>query len=296
MIVNFNSSDVLADCLASLRDDRVHVVVVENGSTVAGELERCEALLAPLSKATLVSSLDNRGFGAGVNLGVSAVPLTPSDVVWVLNPDTVIPDGAFDSLEQALVDLGDVIVSPVITSGTHGELIWFAGGTLDLRRGSSRHVSSVPEATAPIPCSFMPGAALMCTGRTWEKIGGFREDLFLYWEDADLSLRASDLGIPMFVIPGVRVWHQVGASSAREGKSTIWYYYISRNRLIVCSTGFWSALRILFGPGLATTARLAMRALSERQRPIKKFCAYVAGTSAGLQRSIGYARKGTQPQ
>ena len=66
----------------------------------------------------------------------------------------------------------------------------------------------------PVPhMSFVTGAAMMMHISTFELIGGFREDLFLYWEDVDLSLRAGRAGVRMELVPDARVWHAEGGSA-----------------------------------------------------------------------------------
>lgn len=127
VIVSFNSSDVILDCLESLLAApgvALHVVVVDNAST-DGTPETLEAwaagrvpyaapadlpfALAPAPKPlrltspeaepppaapalTLIRAGVNGGFAAGVNLGLAELARHPGiNRFWVLNPDSVAP-------------------------------------------------------------------------------------------------------------------------------------------------------------------------------------------------------------
>lgn len=126
VIVSFNATDVILDCLDSLlaaSDVVLHIVVVDNASTdgsadlirtwAAGQAgtrqtpdlpfpvpHRKEAL--PLydrvpdtsehSTVTLLEAGVNGGFAAGVNIGLAALHQIPTlDRFWVLNPDCIVP-------------------------------------------------------------------------------------------------------------------------------------------------------------------------------------------------------------
>jgi hypothetical protein len=123
----------------------------------------------------------------------------------------------------------------------------------------------------------------MCTAGTLTALGGFREDLFMYWEDVDLSLRASADGRPLITCSGAVVWHLEGGSSGEgSGRSALYYRYTARNRIVV-SAPCTSAVRILLGPGAAVSARsLAAPLLRERHRRVAKTMAAGRGMLEGL--------------
>src|SRR6056297_1430544 len=106
IIVTYNSSDVIRNCLESLilsEGEVVRVVVVDNASTDATvqimrdwAAERASrfqevslhASVQPKAQCTLIQSDVNRGFAGGVNLGLKAQMMDPEcDLFWILNPD-----------------------------------------------------------------------------------------------------------------------------------------------------------------------------------------------------------------
>lgn len=295
VIVNFRSVHYLRDCLTSLNSlIGCQITVLDNGSGNE-EVVLLTELLASYPNARLVSSNENLGFGAGVNLAARSADIHEDDLVWVLNPDTTVARDAAAILEKSILEDRADIVSPLIASGPiEDERIWFAGGDIDMKRGRSYHLKhGRPLDEAPrfeTSSGFITGAAPMFRGSVWLELGGFREDLFLYWEDADLSLRASALGQRLVMIPAARIWHREGGSSSQlSGLSPTYYYYAQRNRLVVCSEGL-RRTKLAFIDGSLETARLLLKPLlRERDHRLRKFFASAAGLAAGLRGQTGRA-------
>ena len=57
------------------------------------------------------------------------------------------------------------------------------------------------------------GAAMLVRRDAFDRVGGFDERYFLYWEDADLCRRLRGAGWSTRFVPGARV-HQPGGASA----------------------------------------------------------------------------------
>lgn len=125
----------------------------------------------------------------------------------------------------------------------------------------------------------------MLTAKTFRALNGFREDLFLYWEDADFSRRATDAGLRLAVDLDAQVWHAVGGSGDAHGRSATYYRYMQRNRLIVAST--WSSRSgLVFGAGAVETLKLLARPIKERTGKLGKIRAGAVGLIEGF-RSAG---------
>lgn len=293
LIVNYRSADYLRECLLSLNSlDDCQITILDNASGAA-EVRVVRNILSDIPNACLVVSHTNLGFGAGVNLAAEAARITPNDIVWVLNPDTAVSVGAVDKLRQVIHEDRADIVSPLIVTGPRTEpRIWFAGGDVDTRRGTSvhfQHGARVDQCPAQeVESPFITGAAPMFKGSIWLELKGFREDLFLYWEDADLSLRANLLKFRLMLVPSAIVWHREGGSSDEgDGLSSTYYYYAQRNRLVVCS-GASSRACLALGTGLLETSRLLLKPLvRERRDRLRKFAASTAGLVAGLRGETG---------
>lgn len=291
-IVNYNSSTYVRECVRSLASVECEIVVLDNASA-----SNDRAVLRKLGESDgrlrIIESSTNVGFGAGFNQLLGVLEAADTDAIWLLNPDTVVHPGAARELTAELERwAGPVLLSPMITR-LDGR-IWFCGGALDQRRGLSTHVDigkPVPrEPSEPLDATFMSGAALISTAGTWRRMGGFREDLFLYWEDADLSIRAAALGIPLRVVPAAVVEHHEGGSTrgSDPGRSAIFFYYYSRNRLLVCGDGALGRVNVAFGRGLVGTLRqFGLVLLREPVEKRAKLWAVARGMIHGICGSSG---------
>lgn len=295
LIVNYRSASYLRECLRSLGPtDEIRVTLLDNASG-SDDLKQIRSILSDFPEVSLITSETNLGFGAGVNLAARAAGIEDSDLVWVLNPDTSCEPGAAQALARVLEERRADVVSPLIVTGPRASpKIWFAGGSIDMRRGKSIHSGhGNPLEQAPVietDVQFITGAAPMFHGSAWLKLGGFREDLFLYWEDVDISLRAKRLGLRLLMIPTARIWHREGGSSSeQDGLSATYYYYAQRNRLVVCAlepNGRSAA--ILAMRGMTETVRLLAKPLvRENNDRLAKFAASLAGLLAGLRGQVG---------
>src|SRR5438105_7672117 len=94
VVLNWNGWRDTARCLASLRASsypRLHVVVVDNGSTDGSPQRLAPLLDAPWGE--LVEAGRNLGFTGGVNIGLRLVLERGADYAFLLNNDaTVAPD------------------------------------------------------------------------------------------------------------------------------------------------------------------------------------------------------------
>lgn len=91
IIVNWNTRDILQDCLKSIyeqtRDIDFEVIVIDNASS-DGSAEMVKAEFPPV---ILIENTKNRGFAAANNQGVK---IARGRYVLLLNSDTVVFDGA----------------------------------------------------------------------------------------------------------------------------------------------------------------------------------------------------------
>nr|WP_274611188.1 glycosyltransferase family 2 protein [Rathayibacter toxicus] len=284
-MVSYASAELVRAVVHSLRDEPVASInVLENGSG-AEQVRLLHETAHSEPRMRVTVSTVNLGFGAGVNNLANSVTADDQDLIWVLNPDTVVSPGCVSRLRGYLAEHPRTIASPLILDVNGG--IWFAGGELSVATGRSTHSlygRSPDEApTVPFSTRFMTGAAMVTGIATWRSLDGFRDDLFLYWEDSELSLRAAHSGVALTVIPDARITHlEGGSSSAGNGRSSTYYYYYARNRLRVCAQ-YTSMINLLLGRGAVETARGIVKPLfREHSARLAKTIASVRGTVSGL--------------
>lgn len=287
VMVNYRSAKHVDLCLRSLEKEPIASITIVDNNSGKSYLESLYSVTSRYANVRVVESAVNGGFGAGVNAAVAASGALEEDAIWILNPDTVVHTGCVQALVQRL-ELDTDIVSPLILSGdVVNSTIWFAGGYVDLRAMKTPHlyfgrrISEVPELPDFIATDFVTGAAPCMFRSTWNRLGGLRSDFFMYWEDADLSLRAQAAGLRMEVVSNARVWHAVGGTSGSSGLSPLYYRFMQKNRAKVAREQ--GVLRnIFFGKGLLETARLTIRPLFENSSKFKAFRATLYGLKEGI--------------
>jgi GT2 family glycosyltransferase len=89
-----------------------------------------------------------------------------------------------------------------------------------------------------------------------EAIGGFDEQFFLYWEDADLCWRLHEQGWQVVYDPQVRVIHQVGGSSKHASMRSLVAFHRSAYLLYrkQVTGSAWHPLSVVAAVGLSVRA------------------------------------------
>jgi GT2 family glycosyltransferase len=70
------------------------------------------------------------------------------------------------------------------------------------------------EDTKPLQVEAVIGACMLMKRSTFEQIGMFSEDYFMYGEDIDLCYKISKAGYRNYYIPSAAITHHGGKSSA----------------------------------------------------------------------------------
>ena len=223
VIVSFNAREDLACALASLRDAPPKVshsvVVVDNASTDgAPDLVRTQ-----FPEVRLLETGENLGFARANNLGIRD---TRSDYVLVLNPDTIVPAGAIDTLvarmdaEPAIAAVGPRLVDAEgraeLSFGTTYTPWTEARRKLTLAldaRGVSAVRAWIDRATrGRREPDWLSGACLLVRRSAGEAAGWFDERYFLYAEDVDLCAALRARGGRIVFAPDAEVIHLRGRS------------------------------------------------------------------------------------
>lgn len=262
-IVNYKSAAFLHECLSSLSSPLVRSIFILDNASPGDEVRLLRQLAQLDTRIRLIEETRNVGFGGGHNAISKAATREDGEIVWLLNPDTIVAPAAVERLVSAIEHLEADIVSPAILTGVERERIWHCGGTIDTRSGEvtdslvGRDPAALDAAPIVLASTFLSGAAPMMRRDTWDALGGFDERLFLYWEDVELCLRATRFGYRLAARTDARIWHVEGGSSKsdRRGRSRV-YYLASRNRVLVCRENWWQGWSLVVGYGAPVFARL----------------------------------------
>lgn len=226
VVVTYNApAATVSACLRSLLDGGGvdACVLVDNGgrATVPTELgDRVEMLTTP-----------NDGYGAAVNAGCRRLRELGAGTVAVLNDDVVVRPGWLAEAVAALRDAVGVVQPVILETGREPPVVSSLGvgfdrhgAGIDLGRGAPP-----PEPGECVPLDVFTGGAFVASMAYLDATGGFDERWFLYYEDADLALRARDLGWEHRLVTSSVVEHVGGVSTSTAAART--RYLQERNRL-----------------------------------------------------------------
>jgi GT2 family glycosyltransferase len=227
--VNYHSWPYVLWCIDSLHANGYgdfEVVVVDNEGGPVPELP---------PSTRLIHNRENVGFARACNQGISA---SEGEYVVLVNPDTVVGKGFFESLEKLFDENRRVgVAGPRIVDG-EGNLqlsarkeLNFVSGLLGRTSLLTRLFPQSPLVRRLFPAAeklagttevdWVSGACMVLRRRTLEEIGLMDERFFMYFEDADLCRRAREAGWLVCYLPQVEVLHHTGASTRGKPRA-IW--------------------------------------------------------------------------
>ena len=262
IIVNYKSTDFLHRCLCSVYQSlnglRPNVYVFDNGSD-----DHVESIECVFPEATFVKHKRNLGFGRAVNRVLSK---TASRYIVLLNPDTIVVRGFFESVISFMEHHADVGISgpkvlnpdgsvqgsarafPSLSTAFFGRRSLLTRLFPNSRMVRANILSNKSDGKSAMEVDWVSGACMVVRRKALEEVGVFDEQFFLYWEDADLCRRMADKGWKIVYYPKAIIEHAVGGSSERnlvrsifEFHRSIYRYfekYFSSSHLIVKKSVF----------------------------------------------------------
>jgi len=256
-IVNYQTPGLTIDALASLETQRSDIpglqVVVTNAPGGDDSQQRITDAITKHRWESWVTfkQLDhNGGFAYGNNAAI--MPALKSDnppaYVLLLNPDTVVRQGAIASLYDFLEShpkaglvgsrLEDPDGTPQVSAfqfpGILSELISTMRLGL-LSKLLSAYVVAKPLKNKAHQTDWVAGASMLVRTEVFEQVGMMDEGFFLYYEEVEFCLRAKRKGWQCWYEPQSHVVHLVGAASGisdtrKQSPRRPAYWFESRRR------------------------------------------------------------------
>lgn len=274
IILNYRTPDMTLQCaeaaLAEMEDLPGEVLVIDNGSA-DGSWEKLQAGVEARgwqgnNKLRLLRSMENGGFGAGMNIGFASgfSDGTAPDYYYLLNSDAFVQGNTIRILRDYLADHPGAGLAGSYVEGTDGTPhctafrfpsiageFEMAARTGVFTRLLAPWVVAMDMPQSPIQVDWTAGASLMIRRPVLEEIGGFDETFFLYFEETDLCRRAARAGWRTHYVPNSKITHVGSASTGmQQWQRTPAYWFQSRSHYFTKSHGRLYS-------GLATLARVA---------------------------------------
>ena len=256
IVVNYDGGAMLQDALASLFAQTwpaLEVILVDNAST-DGSVEQAERCFG--DRLLVIRNARNEGFARGNNVGFLAAK---GEWLFLLNSDAVCDQDVIAELMQFVADRPDVgqLACRVVRADQpnffdSAGLLLYPDGVARPRAWQEKdqgQYDRAEEVLAPHGCACALRKAMI------DRIGGFDEDFFCYFEDLDLGVRGQLAGWKCWYVPTTRVRHRKSATAGNY--SVFKAYHVERNRFYCLWK--WMPRYLVFVSPLFTLNRYAMQ-------------------------------------
>ena len=256
IVVNYKVKKQLFACIQSIINSAPHtpfeIIVVDNDEkkTIYIDLQK------KFPQVKYIPN-ENKGFGQGNNRGAREAK---GNYLFFLNPDTKVFSGTIDLLVAFLEKNKKTgIVAPLLHD-MKGRV--YQQGSLELTPSRSFFTMTFFNKVFPknpVSKSYylsdwdkksikevdvVPGTAFLIPKETFNKVGGFDEKFFLFFEEFDLCKRIKNKGNKLFILPSSKVNHYWGASTGKSSANIKQIFEKSRFYYFKKHYGIASALLV----------------------------------------------------
>jgi GT2 family glycosyltransferase len=217
LVLNWRDTPRTIRCVSSLLESRLfeRVLIVDNEAADDGDLSASAIELSD-TRVEILPVQENRGFAGGVNLGLRQLFDAGFDQVLVINNDaTIAPEDVQRLASEASRANSPTLLGPriVYPDGTPQA----SGSRINWRNASVDHMAW------PTQPDYLTWACVLVSWDLIETVGYLDESFFMYWEDADFSLRVRATGGEVRLVPDAVAIHEESATKTVIGNLTVRY-------------------------------------------------------------------------
>ena len=227
VIVNHNGKDQTEECIRSFfahtPGNTFEIIVMDNDSKDGS----VELLKAKFPQIRVLAQKKNHGFGKANNIGVSE---SSGKFLFFVNNDTIFKEDIVTPLRQFLKENPSCgAVSPLLlnSDGTYQHSYGkFPSLLNELRtKRDTARFKNIPKDRSPRQVDWVSFAAVMMRRSAFDKVNGFDERYFMYFEDVDLCYRLKKAGYKSFYCAEYSIIHTGRGSRSNEIISKILIEY-----------------------------------------------------------------------
>jgi len=232
IIISYNTKDYLKKCLTSVDEDlsqstiKAEIIVVDNDS----QDNSVKMVETKFPKVKLIKSKTNLGFGKANNLGAAKAK---GKYLLFLNSDTQVGKNALSNMLSLAKD-NNTDISSCRLLNTDGSIqpqggflprltnlaLWmlFIDDIPLINRLFKRYQESrISFFESDQHMGWLSGTALLVKRISWQKLGGFDENIFMYGEDVDFCYQAKKRHMIIQYFNQPQITHHGQKSGSSEG-------------------------------------------------------------------------------
>jgi GT2 family glycosyltransferase len=217
----------------SISEDEVEVsfLILDNASTTESfnELQ-----LITDSRVCILQSEQNLGFTGGINFAIRFAINKIPDIKYffLLNPDAFSCPNLLSELTKILASNPNAAcVSPKVLY-LNGDP-WYSGAHINFAKGKviNNPGNENKNQNSSYEVDVFSGCAVLFDLNKVISAGMLNEDLFMYFDEADFSIKLRKLGYKILYSPRHKILHDV--SYTTKNISYLKTYYMTRNKFMV---------------------------------------------------------------
>lgn len=225
VVLSYNKPEITKRCLLSCLQlfKPESLFLIHNGSIPKHEL----ALRNEFPNIHHHSLKQNVGYAGGAQSGIQSVFLNHGfqQCFFITNDCELLQ---FPSLELNSIPLLMFAGGCLLRKDQSLECTF---GAVHLTHGRLRHLKN-EQSLAPHERKYIPGHFFLISRNAWLQLGGFDTNLHTYWEDVDLSLRATANQIPLLHFADLRVQHAGGKTTRGNPFYSLFLFQRNRQRVV----------------------------------------------------------------
>lgn len=233
IIINYKQKDFLVECVKSIQEYFIsaYEIIIVNNSPETDSIE--------LEKVTVINN-HNLGFSQANNL---ASKIANGKYLFFLNADTLMQkDISIPFLKEfEHKEFGVVGVSLRYPAGRYQLSYWYENNFLNefknkrleesFRNNEQSVINNYTGNDSLKEVDWVSGAAMIIKRDVFNKVGGFDEDYFLFYEDADICKKMKDSNYKIYYFPFDGLVHYKG-ENVNESFLNDTYYYSKKSQMI----------------------------------------------------------------
>ena len=254
IIINWNTYQLTFNCLKSLEActyQNKTIFLVDNGSNDGSG----DKVALEFPEINYIKNTTNKGFTGANNIALNVILKQNFDYVLLLNNDTEVkPDFLSPLVARMDSDKNLAATQPLILNYPNKNTIWNAGGSFNTFFGVSktRNKGTIYKPTLKIETftEWISGCCILVDIAVIKEVGLLDNRFFAYFEDVDWSIRMTNQGYKLGVVPKSIIYHHTSGSTKKnntsnEGNLSPYAHYLNlRNHiyLIKKHTSFFNSI------------------------------------------------------